>query len=408
MSGPTSTATRPPTRRRDEGGHDGGGHGSGGGPPAGRDGQGGGLGRVRAAQVTALVAGLLVLAVLASAASPGFPLPHLPAAVRRALGHQPPAAPTLGLDPAQPGDASALALTSIPAAYLSMYLAAAPTCPRLAWQVLAGIGKIESDHGRSPAPGVHRGLNRAGCCAGPMQFNLTNGPPSTWDAYGRGGSPYDPADAIPAAARKLCANGLAQPAAAARDPCPHVLGTAALHQALKRYNNACWYVHEVVTLAGRYTATVGQVLPAARDPFILALAHNRRLTTTRSHGCDPGADLASGRLDLRVTSLLAALTDRHAIRISCLHTGHTRYVKGTRRISNHTVWRAVDIDRVDGQPVSPTSPAARRLAGWLDRLDGPLRPAEIGSPFLIGHRPWFTDEGHQEHLHIGYRHDQTS
>jgi hypothetical protein len=342
--------------------------------------------------------------VLASAASPGFPVPRLPDAVRRALARQTPAAPAPGLDPASPGDASPQALRDIPRAYLSLYLAAAPTCPRLTWQVLAGIGKVESDHGRSEAPGVRAGLNRAGCCAGPMQFNLVNGPPSTWDAFGRGGNPYDPGDAIPAAARKLCANGLAQPPAQARDPCPHVLGPPALHLALKRYNDACWYVHEVVTLARRYTAAA-QVAPS-RDPFVLALAHHPRITTTRSRGCDPAADLASGRLDPRVASLLAAITDHHAVRVSCLRTGHSRYVKGTRRVSNHTVWRAVDLDRVDGVPVSPTSRPARALATWLDRLDGPLRPAEVGSPFAIGHRPYFTDEGHQQHLHVGYRANQ--
>jgi hypothetical protein len=353
----------------------------------------------------AVVAGLLALAVLASAASPGFALPRLPGALGRALG-QPPAGAAAGQDPANSGDASPLAIRDIPAAYLALYLAAAPACPRLSWQVLAGIGKVESDHGRSAAPGVRTGLNRAGCCAGPMQFNLVNGPPSTWDAFGRGGSPYDPADAVPAAARKLCANGLARPVAQARDPCPQVLGSAALHLALKRYNNACWYVHEVVTLARRYTAAAG-VLPRSRDPFVVALAHHPRITTTRSHGCDPAADLASGRLDLRIESLLAALADHHSVRISCLRTGHPRFVKGTRRTSNHTVWRAVDLDRVDGVPVGPASRPARELAAWLDRLDGPLRPAEIGSPFAIGHRPWFTDEGHQEHLHIGYSKQQT-
>jgi hypothetical protein len=355
--------------------------------------------------VGGVLVGLLALAVLASAASPGFPVPHLPAAVRRALDRQPATTPPApGLDPARPGDASPLAIASIPAAYLALYLAAAPACPRLTWQVLAGIGKVESDHGRSSAPGVHSGLNRAGCCAGPMQFNITNGPPSTWDAFGRG-SPYDPGAAIPAAARKLCANGLAL-RAEPPDPCPHVLGSPALHLALKRYNNACWYVHEVITLARRYTATTGQVMASGRDPFLVALAHNRRLAMTRARGCDPAADLAAGRLDVRVVSLLAALTDRHAIRVSCLRTGHSRFVRGTRRISNHTVWRAVDIDRVDGVPVSPGSPAARALATWLDRLDGPLRPAEIGSPFPFGRRPWFTDEGHQAHLHIGYTTEQ--
>jgi hypothetical protein len=135
---------------------------------------------------------------------------------------------------------------------------------------------------------------------------------------------------------------------------------------------------------------------------VRALVANPRITTTTSHGCDPAADLASGRLDLRVQSLLAVLADRHAIRLSCLRSGHSRFVKGTTRVSNHTVWRAVDIDLVDGRPVSRRSPAARALALWLDGLEGPLRPSEVGSPFAFGHRPYFTDEGHQEHVHIGY------
>jgi len=61
-----------------------------------------------------------------------------------------------------------------------------------------------------------------------MQFNLTNGPPSTWDTWGTGvrAQVYDPAHAVPAAARKLCADGLARPEAVGRDPCPPVLGKA--------------------------------------------------------------------------------------------------------------------------------------------------------------------------------------
>jgi len=312
-------------------------------------------------------------------------------------------------------NASTQALSDVPSDYLATYVVAAKQCPKLTWQVLAGIGKVETNHGRSQAPGVHSGLNSAGCCAGPMQFNLTNGPPSTWDAFGRGGDVYDPSDAIPAAARKLCANGLAGPAPAS-DPCPQVLASPAVHLALLRYNNACWYVHEVVTIAQRYTSTPGTSgskgtpsskptagQPAAsRDPFVLALVHNPRITTTTSHGCDPAPDLASGWLDLRVQSILAAVADHYKVRISCLRTGHSRYVKGTTRVSNHTVWRAVDLDQVDSQPVSPTSTAARDLTGWLDGLQGPLRPDEVGSPFPIGHEPFFTDEGHQEHVHIGY------
>jgi len=172
-------------------------------------------------------------------------LPKLPGLPAGAFGQ---AAPT------PTAEASRLARTDIPAAYRSLYVSAARTCPRLAWQVLAGIGKVESDHGRSSAPGVKRGLNRAGCCAGPMQFNLTDGPPSTWQRWRRpGDNVYDPADAIPAAARKLCGDSLAG-SPGGPDPCPGTPGSAALHRALKAYNNACWYVADVLAWADRYRA----------------------------------------------------------------------------------------------------------------------------------------------------------
>ena len=68
----------------------------------------------------------------------------------------------------------------------------------------------------------------------------------------------------------------------------------------------------------------------------------------------------------------------------------------------------MDLDQVNGHPVATANPAARALAVWLDRLDGPLRPAEVGSPWPLGHRPYFTDEGHQGHIHIGYSYDPTT
>jgi len=118
--------------------------------------------------------------------------------------------PRRGSVTTQPSPAAA-ARADIPSGYLELYRASAKQhCPGLSWTILAGVGKVESNHGRAQLPGVRSGLNSAGCCAGPMQFNLTDGPPSTWATYGRG-SPYDPADAIPAAARKLCADGAARP-----------------------------------------------------------------------------------------------------------------------------------------------------------------------------------------------------
>jgi hypothetical protein len=67
------------------------------------------------------------------------------------------------------------------------------------WLLIASIHKQESAF--STAPSTYHGLNFAGCCGGPMQFNVTNGngrsTPSTWDLvsdsykYGKRPAVYD-------------------------------------------------------------------------------------------------------------------------------------------------------------------------------------------------------------------------
>lgn len=113
---------------------------------------------------------------------------------------------------------------------------AAATCTGLPWGVLAAIGEVESDSGRSTLPGVASGANPAGA-EGPMQFE-----PSTFAAHavvGPGGvsppSPYDPADAVYTAAALLCADGGGTP--------PGVYG------AVWDYDHSAVYVARVLVLA---------------------------------------------------------------------------------------------------------------------------------------------------------------
>jgi len=95
------------------------------------------------------------------------------------------------------------------------------------WLLLASIHMQESAF--STAPGTYHGLNFAGCCGGPMQFNVKNGgppggSPSTWevvsDSYlyarrpsvydhmtARHPSIYDDFDAMMAAAHLLSSDG---------------------------------------------------------------------------------------------------------------------------------------------------------------------------------------------------------
>ena len=141
--------------------------------------------------------------------------------------------------------------------------------------------------------------------------------------------------------------------------------------------------------------------PAPRAPQP-AICPPSGLTFTDAAGCRPAGDYQSPRLDRRVRELLVAAAAQDRIRVSCLHTGHSWYVKGTRRVSNHSVWRAVDVDQVHGRPVSPSNTAARRLALWIGRGQAGMQPSEVGSPWRFGGRPWFSDAGHQGHLHVGF------
>jgi cell wall-associated NlpC family hydrolase len=145
------------------------------------------------------------------------------------------------------GPPSAQAQRDIPAAYLPLYQAAADSCPGLPWSVLAAIGKVESNHGRSTAPGVTTGANFAGA-AGPMQIGIGGKAGNTFagyavDADGGGADVYNPADAVFTAANYLCRNGAERGADVAK--------------AVFAYNHADWYVTKVLAVASGYAASQG-------------------------------------------------------------------------------------------------------------------------------------------------------
>src|SRR5947208_12149924 len=78
---------------------------------------------------------------------------------------------------------SRVALADIPANYLQLYRSAGQRYG-IDWAVIAGIGKVETDHGRSRLPGVRSGVNSYGCCAGPMQFSIVGPGGGTWGSCG--------------------------------------------------------------------------------------------------------------------------------------------------------------------------------------------------------------------------------
>ncbi len=151
---------------------------------------------------------------------------------------------------------SVTATSNIPPAMLALYQQAATTCPGLPWTVLAAIGTVESANGTSTLPGVHSGADSAGA-EGPMQFE-----PATFATYDQpvppGGanppSPYNPTDAVYAAAQMLCANG--------------ATNGANLSAAVFAYNHASWYVSEVLSLANSYGQSQAQTVASGTAPGI--------------------------------------------------------------------------------------------------------------------------------------------
>lgn len=126
-------------------------------------------------------------------------------------------------------------LTQPPKSLVKIYRAAAQHY-HIPWQVLAAINYVETGYGRDLA------VSPAGAI-GWMQFM-----PSTWSQYGQavnlqgqpaGGmpNPWDPTDAIFAAARYLVAAGAQHN----------------LPRAVYAYNHAGWYVQEVLSIAEQIT-----------------------------------------------------------------------------------------------------------------------------------------------------------
>ncbi len=192
--------------------------------------------RVIAAGVAAIIAAAFVMVAALAAlggASPG-------------VGASSPEAESEGI--------SALAEREIPSLYLRLYEQAAARYG-LDWAILAGIGKVECDHGRAPSPSCTQEgeVNSAGA-GGPMQFLA-----STWAQYGvdadGAGSPdrWDPADAIYGAANYLRVSG----------------APGDYRRAIFAYNRASWYVAEVESWATRYSGSQTTAFAGvARSPLM--------------------------------------------------------------------------------------------------------------------------------------------
>jgi len=177
------------------------------------------------------------------------------------------------------------------------------------WEVLASINKVESNFGRNMGP------SSAGA-VGWMQFM-----PSTWERWGLDANgdgvadPWNPEDAIYAAARYLTAAG----------------GTQDISRGVLAYNHAQWYVDEVLQLAHTFGSggldttfkldrlqvsldgarkdvaeANRQLLAALRDQRALAKQESRWQARAE------GAHLLSKQLELQKTATLVGVREHAA------------------------------------------------------------------------------------------------
>jgi hypothetical protein len=314
-----------------------------------------------------------------------------------------------GLAAGRLAGASPLALADIPADYVAAYQAAGEQYS-VDWAILAAIGKIECDHGRSQAAGCNPPgtVNTAGA-TGPMQFIGSTwragtppmtvpavGPPAraVSEGYAADGDGdgladvWNPADAIAGAARLLRTNG----------------APADYKRALFAYNHADWYVREVIEIAADYrdAGTSSPVVAiGSASASVAAVLTNPRITLTGVQR----VDLASGLIDPRVVALLAWLGRSHALVVTALRSDHSLYTT-EGNVSNHSFGRAVDIGAVDGEACTGApSGACGRLAVAIAGIAGPLHSTELiycFDPDGPLSSDAFARADHCDHIHVGY------
>jgi peptidoglycan DL-endopeptidase CwlO len=160
---------------------------------------------------------------------------------------------------------SVTASDSIPANYLAVFKATGKKYG-VPWMVLAGIGKVESDDGRTTLPGVHSGANAFGA-AGPMQIGIGGAAGNTW-----GGAPVHPADeAVGGVATDGNGDGIAsvyEPADAIAGAAKYLLEHGVLDNvsgAIFAYNHLQSYVQLVLSWANTYATGGFTVSPVTLD-----------------------------------------------------------------------------------------------------------------------------------------------
>jgi hypothetical protein len=286
------------------------------------------------------------------------------------------------------------------------------------WQILAAINEVETGFGRN--------LRESSAGAiGWMQFL-----PSSWHRYGVDADgdgnrdPWDPVDAIFAAARYLHAAG----------------AESSLPNAIFAYNHAGWYVDQVINRARTFaglpddlvavltregfadTASIKDKLgkpsylarhAKLRMPGQALLLEDHRLRHVVLHddriqmyGCGR-RDIIDNHIDDRVLATLEFLRlSKFDPTVTALECGHSFFTT-SGNVSEHSSGDAVDIAAINGTsilghqgPGSITDDVVRHLL----RLQGLTDPHQIITLMTYpGEDNTLALPDHANHIHVGFR-----
>jgi hypothetical protein len=242
------------------------------------------------------------------------------------------------------------------------------------WEVLAAINEIETDYGRN------LNVSTAGA-VGWMQFL-----PSTWRAYGVDANgdkvkdPYNPVDAIFAAARYLRAAGADQD----------------IRRAVFAYNHADWYVDSVLlraqVIGGLPSNLVGSLtgLTQGRFPIQAKSTYAGELKTRGKRVREGNAALvveSTGRRGIRVFS-------RERAPVIAVNDGRIVRVGHNRRLGNYIVLQDVygnsytygNLGKVNRRYPSP-KPQKLTQEELEEQVQLPTRDAQPAAPASTTERP---------------------
>lgn len=129
-------------------------------------------------------------------------------------------------------------------------------------------------------------------------------------------------------------------------------------------------------------------------------------------------DIVENLICPNILFMISVITQKFAIKITSLKTGHTQNVAGTNKRSNHSFGRGCDIGaladaadpnkwhRVIERPIHQFVVEAYQILASLtgnrtpEEVGGPINPAEWDRKYP--HTQWFTNSDHQNHIHVGY------